>query len=280
MLNNQRLIRIREKLLDFSFTVTWVPGKMHYIADALSRYLVFGPHEMELPIDKILSLGDNTSSVDDEYANLVAFVQGRQHHDNTGKPHIAKLFRNVMDDLSIRQVNGVDLVILQGTRIVVPFPARKMVIRELHSAHSGLTKSILTAQQLYYWPGMRSDIKSFVDACVPCQQARPSLARQKLLPPASPSDAIQPMRSVSLDLFAAAGHDWVAMVNRYSGYAWTAKLSNTSTRQVLSHLESWFTEFGWPLVIRSDNGPQFRSELGFFCQAHGITHELSSPYNP
>ena len=70
------------------------------------------------------------------------------------------------------------------------------------------------------------------------------------------------------------------MVNRYSGYAWTAKLSNTSTRQVLSHLESWFTEFGWPLVIRSDNGPQFRSELGFFCQAHGITHELSSPYNP
>ena len=26
-LNNQRLIRIREKLLDFSFTVTWVPGK-------------------------------------------------------------------------------------------------------------------------------------------------------------------------------------------------------------------------------------------------------------
>ena len=181
-----------------------MPGKTHYIADALSHYPVFGPHEMELPVvdiatciqvNKILSLGDITSSVDDEYANLVAFVQGRQHHDNTGKPHIAKLFRNVMDDLSIRQVNGVDLVILQGTRIVVPFPARKMVIRELHSAHSGLTKSILTAQQLYYWPGMRSDIKSFVDACVPCQQARPSLARQKLLPPASHSDAIQPMRS-------------------------------------------------------------------------------------
>ena len=52
-LNNQRLIRIREKLLDFSFTVSWVPGKTHYIADALSRYPVFGPHEMELPIDDV-----------------------------------------------------------------------------------------------------------------------------------------------------------------------------------------------------------------------------------
>ena len=111
MLNNQRIICIREKLLNFSFTVTWVPGKTHYIADALIRFPVFGPHEKELPIDdsatcfqvnKILSLGDITSSVDDVYTNLIAFVRGRQKHDNTGKPHIAELFRNVMDDLSIR----------------------------------------------------------------------------------------------------------------------------------------------------------------------------------
>ena len=49
---------------------------------------------------------------------------------------------------------------------------------------------------------------------------------------------------------------------------------------MLSHLETWFTDFGWLLVIRSDNGPQFRSEFASFCQAHGITHELASPYNP
>ena len=168
-----------------------MPGKTHYIADALSRYPVFGPYEMELPIDdiatcfrvhRLLSLDDITSSVDDEYANLVAFVQGRQRYNNTEKPHIARLFRSVMDDLSVRQVNGVDLVVLQGTRIVVPSSARKRVICELHSANSGLTKSVLMAQQLYYWPGMRSDIKSFIDAFIPCQQARPSLARQKLLP--------------------------------------------------------------------------------------------------
>ena len=84
------------------------------------------------------------------------------------------------------------------------------------------------------------------------------------------------MRSVSLDLFAAAGHDWLAMVDRYSGYAWTTKLFNTTTQHLLSHLETWFTDFGWPLISRSDNGPQFRSEFAFFCQAHGITHELSS----
>ena len=72
-------------MLDFSFTVSWVPGKTHYIADDLSRYPVFGPHEMELPIDDVatcfrvngfMSLEDILASVDKEHTTLVAFVQG------------------------------------------------------------------------------------------------------------------------------------------------------------------------------------------------------------
>ena len=152
---------------------------------------------MELPIDdiatcfrvnKLLSLRDITS----DYNHLVAFVKGDQCFSKNSDNHIAKLFHGVMDDLSVRTVDNTDLVILHGTRIVVPFPARKFVIRELHNAHSGLTKSILIAQQLYYWPSMRFDIKSTIDACVPCQQAQPSQARQKLLPPVSPSHTLQP----------------------------------------------------------------------------------------
>ena len=86
------------------------------------------------------------------------------------------------NELSVRQVNGVDLVVLQRTRIVVPLPARKFVIRELHNAHSGLMKSIMTAQQLYYWPGMRSDIKSFIDAWfLVSRHGRPWLGKSCLL---------------------------------------------------------------------------------------------------
>ena len=97
-----------------------------------------------------MMLDDITSSFDEEYADLVAFVHGRQSYKSAEKPHIAKLFRNVIDDLSIRQVNGVNLVVLQGTGIVVPTSACKRVVHELHNAHSGFTKSVMTAQQLYY----------------------------------------------------------------------------------------------------------------------------------
>ena len=33
-------------------------------------------------------------------------------------------------------------------------------------------------------------------------------------------------------------------------------------------------------MIRTDGGPELRSEFVAFCDDNGISHELSSPYNP
>jgi len=87
------------------------------------------------------------------------------------------------------------------------------------------------------------------------------------------------MHGVSLDLFEIAGTDYLVMVDRFSFYIWVAKLSRTSTSDVLKKLESWFLEVGYPYVIVSDNGPQFRSEFGEYCAEHNIHHLTSSPYN-
>ena len=53
---NPRLQRMREKLTAYTFDVKWVPGKDHYIADALSRAPVFPPDEdIDLQVDTALS---------------------------------------------------------------------------------------------------------------------------------------------------------------------------------------------------------------------------------
>ena len=46
-LENNGLMRMREKIIEFMFEVRWVEGKTHYIADALSRAPVFAPEEEE-----------------------------------------------------------------------------------------------------------------------------------------------------------------------------------------------------------------------------------------
>ena len=48
MLENSRLMRMHEKIIELSFEVKWVEGKAHYIADTLS---VFAPKEEEFTID-------------------------------------------------------------------------------------------------------------------------------------------------------------------------------------------------------------------------------------
>ena len=52
-LTNQRLMRMREKVTSYNFTVIWTPGKNHHIADALSRAPVFGPCEMSFEPEQL-----------------------------------------------------------------------------------------------------------------------------------------------------------------------------------------------------------------------------------
>lgn len=72
--------------------------------------------------------------MDTDYNHLVSFVKGKQCFNKISDNHVAKLFHNVMDDLSVRIVDNTELVILLGTRIVVLSPACKLVVRELHHA--------------------------------------------------------------------------------------------------------------------------------------------------
>ena len=50
-LENACLMRMREKIIPYTFKITWVAGKTYYIADALSRYPVFGQDEDNFNVD-------------------------------------------------------------------------------------------------------------------------------------------------------------------------------------------------------------------------------------
>ena len=153
----------------------------------------------------------------------------------------------------------------------------EMCIRD--RAHSGMTKMYNTARQLYYWPGMKSEIQGKVNNCATCQRYLPSQPRPEIIF-TPPSAALCPMHHVAMDLFDADGKKWLVMIDRYSGYAWLKQLQKTTTAKIIACISDWFLDYGWPEVIRSDGGPQFRQEFAEFCSAHSISHELSSPYNP
>ena len=278
LLENSRLLRMREKLVDYNFTVEWAPGKNHEIADALSRAPVFEANDIDLTTDSPFQcLATTTIShleahADNEYKTLLLSLL---NHNVVPDTPATKPYMKLAHRLSVDKQHK--LVMLDSTRIVVPRDCQKNVLSSLHSAHQGYTKTCKLATQLYYWPNMTTEIKDMIDLCTSCQKMRPAL--QKMPVKLSPIADKVPMSHVGTDLYTLEREDYLILVDRYSGMVVCEKLRTTSSAAIIRQMKAWFDLLGWPKVIRSDNGPQFQSEFKEFCKEHGIKHELSSPYN-
>ena len=159
----------------YSFVVRWVPGKTHFIADALSRAPLFAPEELPgLDIDTAISclavtsqpsLSSIYAAIDDDYRALLLDVQ-----NNTSVSTYSRALKGNFDNLSIQE----GLVLLDSRRIVLPLPAIKPILKLLHASHSGMTKTSALARGLYFWPGMSNDIKQLVSTCPACIKVLPS----------------------------------------------------------------------------------------------------------
>ena len=156
---------MREKLTVYSFTVQWVEGKTHYIADALSRYPVFNPDntidaemaEPDMPeivncmrTTHVNGLQDICQHIDDNYKMIADAVESDQQWRKFSRTHPAMQYKGIMHRLSFHIMGKTRLILLDRTRIVIPTAARQYILKSLHVTHSGMTKTYKTARQLYY----------------------------------------------------------------------------------------------------------------------------------
>ena len=281
MVENARLQRLREKMIPYNFKIEWKAGKQHCIADALSRAPVFQAEKdgtegaaitRAIFHDKSLDVLKEAAKGDSSYQEIIRlFLEG--DIKRAGVDHPARAYQSVWDNMSYE--NG--LLFVDGTQAVVPATARKEVLRLLHLPHAGQVKTRQAAKQLYFWPGINSDIKNLVEACNACANYAPRKQKEVIQ---EETKAFAPMSHVGADLFDFQGQTWITLVDRYSGFPFAHRLTSTTTSAVTKVLREWFMEWGIPSVIRTDGGPQFRSEFRDFCKKLSIEHELSSPYNP
>ena len=259
--NNTRLQRILSKLLGYTYTVEYVPGKLNMIADALSRAPVFQPDEEDRQDVLVQTLKveaedpqlQNLIKVADscpEYKEIKEAVIAKKNLNMLPDNHPARQFRNQWKAISFEVDFG--LLTFHG-RIVVPREARKHVLETLHVQHTGVVKTWRNARQLYFWPGIKHDISQMVGNCQQCVKHLPSLAKE----PITQSTALRPFEAMSVDLGKYEGTHYLICVDRYSGWPLVEKLKKLDTTYITEIMEDWFIDVGKPLRIRSDGGPQF-----------------------
>lgn len=162
--------------------------------------------------------------------------------------------------------------------IVIPSELRRAVLELLHAGHGGIVKMKQLARTYVWWPRITYDIDNFVSGCKICQQ---TLNVIREVCSTKWPNAKFPFERIHLDFFHTNGTNCLILVDAYSKYVEIVVMTTTNIGALIGKLLKFFTIFGLPTNIVTDNGPPYNSHIFTqFCESHGIILLHSPPYHP
>ena len=171
---------------------------------------------------------------------------------------------------------------------------RRDIVRTFHdhitAGHPGELGTYNAVRQHYWWPGLRTFVKNYVQGCGLCQQFK--INRSPMKPALLPTEGAhvpRPFAYCSMDLITdlppADGFDSILVVvdqGLSKGVILlpcTKTLTSEDTARLL--LDNLYKRFGLPDKIISDRGPQFASKaFTELLKLLGIKSALSTAYHP
>ena len=123
------------------------------------------------------------------------------------------------------------------------------------------------------------NVQAFIENCSVCAPAR-SKPSQGIIDNTVQIPSI-PMSTIHIDLWMIGTDTSVLIiVDSFSHFVDNRILKEPSTDEILRNLVFFMTTHGLPMVIVSDNGPQFTSEkFADFCSYFGVLHKRCAPGN-
>lgn len=176
-------------------------------------------------------------------------------------------------------------------QIVVPVPYIQQVLSLAHdhvlSGHLGITKTYNRILRHFFWPGLRKDMSQYCRTCDTCQfTGKPN---QKIPPaPLCPIPAVgEPFEHVIINCvgplpMSKTGNQFLlTMMCVATRFPEAIPMRNVTAPTVVKALTKFFTTFGFPRVVQTDQGKNFMSRLfKQVMQTLSISHRVSSAYHP
>ena len=155
---------------------------------------------------------------------------------------------------------------------------RNSILTQLHASHQGIEKTRMLAKENVFWPGINKDIELLCKKCSLCQEMLPQQPKEPMKMHEKP---LRPWVKVgTADLFEVEGKNYLIISDYFSRFPIVKQLHSTASEAVIKATKKFFSLFGSPKEIMSDNGPQFLNQYNLFCEKWGIKHTTSSPRHP
>lgn len=175
----------------------------------------------------------------------------------------------------LSQVQG---ILLKGCKIVIPASMKREMLEKIHQGHLGINKCKARARETLFWPGMNSDIETFVQKCDVCRKYAYSQPREPLLMRTVPDQA---WCRVGIDIFHYGGKPYLCIYDSLSNFPEVELLKDASASTVIDVTSAIFARYGIPMEVCSDNGPPFSShQFQAFAREYDFRHTKSSPRYP
>ena len=162
---------------------------------------------------------------------------------------------------------------------VIPSTCWQEVLHELHLAHPWICRMKCLARSYVWWPAIYKEQKEMVPNCDTCQL-------HNMLPPAAPLypwewpekprtriliDYACPFLSKMLLVTVAATSKWIE----------TLIMNSATSTATICKLRQIFAQHGLPVILVSDNAPNFTSEeFETVTRKIGIVHITPAPFHP
>ncbi|KAF8755279.1 hypothetical protein RHS01_05375 [Rhizoctonia solani] len=273
---NQRHARWRVFLSDFNFEIHYCPGKQSGKPDALSRQLDY----IDNPKNQKSCYHQRSLQTSEEELEIVTEVRSKLREDpslepiiqfltkdaNNAPPSIRKAYRdyNWEEDL-LKTPQGIPRLPLAG--------------------HPGQQRTLELLSRNYWWPGMKSTAKEWVECCPVCQANQRAHAPVISLKPLEVPPF--PFHTISYDFITgfprSNGHDAILVViDSFSKFGHFIPTSKKVTAKGLADL---FVSHVWklhglPIKTILDRGTTFTGKfLRALYQRLGIKPLFSSAYH-
>ena len=153
---------------------------------------------------------EQAASNDPEYQRLIQVVNSGFPLVRGGPTEEYRAYWEVCDRLSMH-----NKIVIMDSRIVIPKSYRARILKNLHSAHQGVTSMLARARSTIYWPGLEKEIRNTRFNCQKCSEWAPLQTKEPLQASIEP---LYPYQKICCDYFELLHHAYLSIADRYSGW--------------------------------------------------------------
>ena len=309
--------RLQHLMLEMFPDIKYVPKDKHTVADFLSRYQGMGAAIVDANPPRVYVLQQEDMLIKPMYDRTRALMDElKLPEGGLCKPPGAKNQLTIRAGVLLTQrPKRLGFVDINPLKIVTPQSMRQEILAEAHNSviagHGGIFRTAERIRATFWWSGIETDVQNHINACDICQAASDKNAVSAPPPLAQLPLPKGPNLRVHVDLFgslacepspSAKELDAPAKVPTLKGSAkrfhpkkYVLIMTDAFTKLVVLKiiddkssatvargiLEGWIYTYGTPLLVVSDQGPEFANDLQQeLFKLLQIEHVMTSPYHP